>query len=107
MNPKQKKIEHNKDFPNSGVLFQKDAEGKQPNSTGILYIAGDVLKYILQCDQDGKDVVLDLSAWNRVSKAGNSFQSLAVSKPWSPPEKEYVRPKTTQTVKDMTDDIPF
>jgi len=85
-----KPIDYNRDYPNTGVMFKRKAEGKQPNHAGSLYIAGEVLEHILKRHEDGKDVVLELAGWDRTSKAGNGFMSISVKAPYK-----------------QDDDIPF
>ena len=82
-----KPLEHNKDYPNTGVLFlNSKKEGKAPDYKGIVFLAGEIVDYIIQRHEDGKDVVLDLSSWLKESKVGNQFHSITVAKPWVPKE---------------------
>jgi len=75
-------IDYNRDYPNTGVLFKRKSEGKQPNLAGVIYIAGEVLEHILKRHEDGKDVVLDLAGWEKTSKAGNPFISVSIKAPY-------------------------
>ena len=91
-------------YPNSGSLFPRQAEGRQPNRTGYIEIGEDLCDYIHQEYKAGREVKLDLSGWDKVSAKGTQFMSLAIKKPYV---KEGAKDSPKSSVKDMSDDIPF
>lgn len=80
-------------YPNSGILLSRKADGKSPNYSGGILIADEVLNYIVAKYHLKEPVVLDLAAWDKTSKAGNSFISVSIKKPYVAGKKD--------------DDIPF
>jgi len=98
MTDKQYKApEINKDYPNIGTMFARQkVEGKQPTASGFIYLDGDVLDYIIDRSKEGKDVVLDIAGWSKISKAGNRYQQLKIA-----------TPRNTEGSGDVSDDVPF
>jgi len=91
-------------YPNSGSLFERVAEGRQPNRTGNINLGEDLCDYIHQEYRAGRDVILDISAWDKISAKGLAFISLSIKKPYV---KEGAKDSPKSSVKDMSDDIPF
>ena len=90
-------------YPNSGSLFERQAEGRQPNRTGYIEIGEDLCDYIHQEYRAGREVKLDISAWDKTSAKGTAFISLSVKKPYVQ-EGAKDAPKK---VEDLESDIPF
>ena len=85
------------DETNRGAAFRREKKSENaPTWSGPLNV-------------DGKE--LEISIWEKTSKAGNEFLSIKVGPPWKPQEKtQYNAPKpaaprTTDEAPD--DDIPF
>lgn len=69
------------DNANRGVLFPNYRKtGKQPDHRGEIFIAKDVLKYILDNARSG-EVKIRLAAWNRTTQKGDEMLSLAAEVP--------------------------
>lgn len=85
------------DDTNRGAAFPR--EKKNPNAPD----------YSGPLNVDGKE--LEISIWNKTSKAGNEFLSIKVGPPYKPKEKaDYNAPKPAAprvTDEDDGSDIPF
>jgi len=90
-------------YPNSGSLFERVAEGRQPNRTGNMTLGEDLCDYIHQEYRAGRDVILDISAWDKTSAKGLAFISLSIKKPYV---KEGAK-DAPKKVEDLESDIPF
>jgi len=99
-------------YPNKGSLFKVDEKfrtsDKSPIMKGKIELGEDMCDYIQQQYRAGKDVIIDVSAWSRLTTAGDKFLSLSI-------QKEYVKEgakdspttKSSVSLKDMESDIPF
>jgi hypothetical protein len=72
-------------FPNSGALFplQNRRSDNSPDMTGNILIADEVLDYIVREAQNGNEVQLDMSAWQRISRNNTNFTSLKINIPYN------------------------
>ena len=85
------------DDTNRGAAFRREKKSENaPTWSGPLNV-------------DGKE--LEISIWEKTSKAGSEFLSIKVGPPWKPKEKgsNYTAPKveTPRTTDAPDDDIPF
>lgn len=95
-------------FPNSGGLFpaKTRVHPKSPDMNGEILIERSLLRQLMD-EQDGEDVKIRLSAWNRSSGYGD-FISLAVNTYKAPVDaapQQHVAENTDKPVSDS--DIPF
>jgi hypothetical protein len=67
---------------NSGFLYPKETNGKSPNASGTITIGKELLRWMFEEAKAGREVTLDLAAWDKTSKSGNQYQSVLISKPW-------------------------
>lgn len=91
----------NPQYPDSGSIFRKEAEGNRPTWGGAVHISDNLAAWIIKQHSAGEDVFLELSGWDKRSKNGNSFLALKVAKP-------YVKPGSAPAKKnDLEDDVPW
>ena len=96
-------------YPKSeGAMFaNKKSNEKQPDFRGKVGITKDQIKMLIEMGKAGQDVVLQLAAWNRKSKAGQTYLYIsaeAYMKEDKPPSfEDYVI--RDEDLRD--DDIPF
>jgi hypothetical protein len=66
---------------NKGALFynKKSADSKIPDSSGSITLSKEFINELIAESQDDA-IQLSISSWLKVSAAGKSYQSLAISK---------------------------
>lgn len=77
-------------FPNSGALFPTREKRTQnsPDLYGSVLIADEVLDYILREAQGGNEVLLELSAWMKISRDNTSITSIKINIPYKVRQEE-------------------
>jgi hypothetical protein len=87
--------------PNSGSLNKNllKTEDKQPDLRGDIHVSRDLIELLLK--EKGDLVQMSLSAWTKVSKAGNKYLSISVSAPY---KKDSSAPRAAPV---DDEDIPF
>jgi uncharacterized protein (DUF736 family) len=90
-----------KPYPNTGSLTknQRKTEDKHPDLRGDIHVTRDLLQVLMK--EEGELVQISISAWTKMSKAGNKYLSLQASAPY---KKEAPKP---QALDDDDDDAPF
>lgn len=68
----------NKDMT-QGALFvnKKKTKDNQPDFRGELTLSKALLRELVEMVKAGKEAKLSLATWNKTSKAGNQYQSMA------------------------------
>lgn len=95
-------------YPNSATLFpvkEKRSE-KGPDLSGRVELGPDLVDYIIRQSKAGNsEIVLDISGWKKVSRAGSKFISCQVKEPYKP--KDGAAPKKKTSFDDDDDGAPF
>lgn len=89
----------------SGALFVNNRKQQQnhPDFRGELTISKAVLKELVEKAKAGEDIKLAIAGWNKTSKAGTDYVSLAGSIP-----REYEPSRSSsRRSRDDDGDIPF
>lgn len=90
-----------KPYPNTGSLTknQRKTEDKHPDLRGDIHVTRELLQVLMK--EEGELVQISISAWTKMSKAGNKYLSLQASAPY---KKEAPKPRALD---DDDDDAPF
>lgn len=93
----------------SGALFVNNRKMKesQPDHNGKLQISKELLRELVDRAKSGGEIKLDLSVWERTSKAGLDY--LSINAVISPPEQDdsWDRPRSAPARRENNEDIPF
>lgn len=71
--------------PNTGGLFDQEDRGNPnaPSMRGNFVIGEEVLSYVMQCAQSGREVKLEIAAFQKVSRnTGKRYMSLQINTPY-------------------------
>lgn len=90
-----------KPLPNNGKLMKNrnKTEDKHPDSKGEIFLSRELLEMLMQ--EPGDLIEVKLSAWVKVSQAGNKYLSIQASAPY----KKDAAPVPSSD--DDDSDIPF
>jgi hypothetical protein len=99
-------------YENSGFLYPKQPSGKGPTASGNVKFGRELLRWMFEEAKAGREVVVELAAWDKTSKSGSPYQSLLASKPWvkeEPRTATRTAPVRTrqQEPEDDGGDVPF
>lgn len=73
----------NKEFPNSGAMFQREKKSqKAADFGGDFTISGEVLQYVMAQAQAGLPVKLEISGWKRIGQNNMNFLSISIQTPY-------------------------
>lgn len=71
-------------YPNSGSMHARQKRSQNAaDMGGDFLLSDDVLDYVINQANLGGDVKLEISAWRRQSRSGNTFWSLKIQTPYS------------------------
>jgi len=71
--------------PNTGALFDNDQRGNPngPSMRGNFVLGEEVLSYVMQCAQSGRECKLEIAAFQKVGRqSGNRYLSLNINTPY-------------------------